>query len=79
MLSFLLAAPGFLYQNTELLRGLSSTRPTMIIMITGFISAFLNYILINGLFGFPKWAARVCGLTTLIVNIRIGVSPRLFI
>ncbi|MFT5542748.1 MAG: MATE family multidrug resistance protein [Glaciecola sp.] len=66
----LLAAPGFaLYQSLRnCCEGLSSTRPTMIIMIAGLlINIPANYILINGLFGFPQMGGAGCGLATLIV------------
>jgi MATE family multidrug resistance protein len=66
----LLAAPGFaLYQSLRnCCEGLSSTRPTMIIMFAGLlINIPANYILINGLFGFPQMGGAGCGLATLIV------------
>lgn len=66
----LLATPGFaLYQSLRnCCEGLSSTRPTMLIMFAGLlINIPANYILINGLFGFPEMGGSGCGLATLIV------------
>jgi len=66
----LLAAPGFaLYQSLRnCCEGLSSTRPTMIIMFAGLlVNIPANYILINGLFGLPEMGGAGCGLATLLV------------
>lgn len=66
----LLAAPGFaLYQSLRnCCEGLSSTRPTMLIMFAGLlVNIPANYILINGLFGLPEMGGAGCGLATLLV------------
>lgn len=66
----LLAAPGFaLYQSLRnCCEGLSSTRPTMIIMFAGLlVNIPANYVLINGLFGFPEMGGAGSGLATLLV------------
>jgi MATE family multidrug resistance protein len=66
----LLAAPGFaLYQSLRnCCEGLSSTRPTMIIMFAGLlVNIPANYIFINGLFGVPQMGGAGCGIATLLV------------
>ncbi|MFQ3206154.1 MAG: MATE family multidrug resistance protein [Glaciecola sp.] len=66
----LLAAPGFaLYQSLRnCCEGLSSTRPTMIIMFAGLlVNIPANYIFINGLFGAPQMGGAGCGIATLLV------------
>ncbi|MFQ3250643.1 MAG: MATE family multidrug resistance protein [Glaciecola sp.] len=66
----LFAAPGFaLYQSLRnCCEGLSSTRPTMIIMFAGLlVNIPANYIFINGLFGLPELGGAGCGLATLLV------------
>jgi MATE family multidrug resistance protein len=66
----LLAAPGFaLYQSLRnCCEGLSSTRPTMIIMFAGLlVNIPANYIFINGLFGLPQMGGAGCGIATLLV------------
>jgi MATE family multidrug resistance protein len=66
----LLAAPGFaLYQSLRnCCEGLSSTRPTMIIMFAGLlVNIPANYIFINGLLGVPKMGGAGCGIATLLV------------
>lgn len=66
----LLATPGFaLYQSLRnCCEGLSSTRPTMIIMFAGLlVNIPANYIFINGLFGLPEMGGAGCGIATLIV------------
>jgi len=66
----LLATPGFaLYQSLRnCCEGLSSTRPTMIIMFAGLlVNIPANYIFINGLFGVPQLGGAGCGIATLLV------------
>jgi MATE family multidrug resistance protein len=66
----LFAAPGFaIYQSLRnCCEGLSSTRPTMIIMFAGLlVNIPANYILINGLFGAPQLGGVGCGIATMIV------------
>jgi MATE family multidrug resistance protein len=73
----LLSAPGFaLYQSLRnCCEGLSSTRPTMVIMFAGLlVNIPANYILINGLFGLPELGGVGCGIATMIVIYVISSS-----
>jgi len=66
----LISAPAFaIYQSLRnCCEGLSSTRPTMVIMFIGLlINIPANYIFINGLFGMPQLGGAGCGLATMLV------------
>lgn len=77
----LLSAPGFaLYQSLRnCCEGLSSTRPTMVIMFAGLlVNIPANYILINGLFGLPELGGVGCGIATMIVIYVMALSTLIY-
>ncbi|MBF7072774.1 MATE family efflux transporter [Glaciecola sp. MH2013] len=78
----LLAAPGFaIYQSLRnCCEGLSSTRPTMVIMFAGLlVNIPANYILINGLFGAPELGGVGCGIATMIVIYVMAIATFVYV
>ncbi|MEM0911458.1 MAG: MATE family efflux transporter [Pseudomonadota bacterium] len=77
----LIAAPGFaLYQCLRnYCEGMSRTRPTMIIMLTGLlVNIPANYILIYGAFGMPEMGGAGCGLATMMVIFTMSFATFLY-
>lgn len=82
----LLAAPGFaIYQTLRnYCEGLSSTRPTMIIMLIGLCInvpanyLFINGIEVNGVQWIPEMGGAGCGLATMLVIYGMALSTFIY-
>lgn len=60
--------------------GLSHTRVAMIITIAGLlVNVFLNWVLINGKFGFPQWGLNGAGVATVIARVFMAVGMLVYI
>ncbi|MFW8589555.1 MATE family efflux transporter [Glaciecola sp. 2405UD65-10] len=71
------AAPAFaIYQTLRnYCEGLSLTRPTMVIMVTGLlVNIPANYVFINGLYGMPELGGAGCGLATMLVFYTMAIA-----
>ncbi len=76
-----LSAPAFaIYQTLRnYCEGLSLTRPTMVIMVTGLlVNIPVNYIFINGLFGMPEMGGAGCGLATMLVFYTMALATIIY-
>lgn len=73
----LFALPGFaIYQAVrQTCEGVSTTRPTMIIMFIGLlVNIPANAVFIYGMFGFPEMGGAGCGLATMLVYLVMAVA-----
>ena len=76
-----MAAPGFAIYSClrNYCEGLSLTRPTMVIMVTGLcVNIPVNHIFINGLFGMPELGGAGCGLATMLVFYTMALATFIY-